>query len=51
MLERKQRRELLDARNTENLRMLRAQGNERAMEKHLFTSVKYQLKNDDIREN
>jgi len=41
MLEKKNRREMMGVKAKSNLEMLKAQGKETYMEKHLFTQLKY----------
>ena len=50
MLERKNRRQVMEARNAEKLNLLKAQGKESYMEKHLFTQLKYQVQSEEIKD-
>lgn len=40
----------MEARNTEKLNLLKAQGKETYMEKHLFTQLKYQVQSEEIKD-
>ena len=50
MLERKNRKQIMEARGVEKLAMVQAQGKETYMEKHLFTQLKYQVQSDAQKE-